>query len=85
MERITRHFQEELDLLKTRLLEMGGLAEERVRHSVQGLADRDFALIDCQVASAHVTSLGASAMPRAEFLARLDEYCEPRGTPGPWR
>ena len=46
MERITRHFQEELDLLKTRLLEMGGLAEERVRHSVQGLADRDFALIE---------------------------------------
>jgi phosphate transport system protein len=46
MERITRHFQEELDLLKTRLLEMGGLAEERVRHAVQGLADRDFALIE---------------------------------------
>lgn len=48
------------------------------------LRARKFELIDCQVASAHVTSLGASAMPRAEFLARLDEYCEPRGTPGPW-
>ena len=46
MERVVRHFQEELEVLKTRLLEMGGLAEERVRHAVQGLAERDFALID---------------------------------------
>jgi phosphate transport system protein len=46
MERVVRHFQEELDVLKTRLLEMGGLAEERVRHAVQALAERDFALID---------------------------------------
>ena len=46
MERVVRHFQEELDVLKTRLLEMGGLAEERVRHAVAGLADRDFGLIE---------------------------------------
>ena len=46
MERVVRHFQEELDVLKTRLLEMGGLAEARVRHAVQGLAERDFALIE---------------------------------------
>ena len=46
MERVVRHFQEELEVLKTRLLEMGGLAEERVRHAVQGMAERDFALID---------------------------------------
>jgi leucyl/phenylalanyl-tRNA---protein transferase len=48
------------------------------------LRARSFELIDCQVASAHVTSLGASSVPRAEFIARLDEYCEPRGTPGTW-
>ena len=29
------HFQEELQQLKTRLLEMGGLAEDRVRAAVQ--------------------------------------------------
>jgi phosphate transport system protein len=46
MERIVRHFQEELDILKTRLLEMGGLAEERVRSAVQGLTERDFAQIE---------------------------------------
>ena len=41
MERAFRHFQEELDALKERLLAMGGLAEERVRESVRGLIDRD--------------------------------------------
>jgi len=46
MERHGRHFQEELEHLKTRLLEMGGLAEERVRAAVQGLMSRDVALID---------------------------------------
>jgi len=46
VERVTRHFQEELEQLKTRLLEMGGLAEENVRVAVQGLVERDPALID---------------------------------------
>jgi phosphate transport system protein len=41
-----RHFQEELEQLKTRLLEMGGLAEEHVRLSVQGLVTRDHTLIE---------------------------------------
>ena len=40
-ERHGRHFQEELEQLKTRLLEMGGLAEEQVRLAMQGLVDRD--------------------------------------------
>ena len=38
---VVRHFQEELEQLKTRLLEMGGLAEEEVRLAVKGLVDRD--------------------------------------------
>jgi phosphate transport system protein len=41
VERVVRHFQEELETLKTRLLEMGGLAEEQVRTAVRGLVDRD--------------------------------------------
>jgi phosphate transport system protein len=41
-----RHFQEELEQLKTRLLEMGGLTEEQVRLSVRGLVDRDRVLLD---------------------------------------
>jgi phosphate transport system protein len=44
--RVVRHFQEELEQLKTRLLEMGGAAEEQVRVAVKGLVDRDRDLID---------------------------------------
>jgi phosphate transport system protein len=46
VERVVRHFQEELEALQGRLLEMGGLAEERVRVAVQGLVTRDTVLID---------------------------------------
>ena len=45
-ERVVRHFQEELDQLKRRLLEMGGLAEEHVRLAIKGLVERDQALTD---------------------------------------
>ena len=38
---IIRHFQADLEQLKTRLLEMGGLAEDRVRAAVDGLVRRD--------------------------------------------
>ena len=44
-ERVVRHFQEELEQLKNRLLEMGGLAEERVRTAVDGLVSRDLTLV----------------------------------------
>lgn len=36
-----RHFQDELDTLKTRLAEMAGLAEEAVRNAVAALLQRD--------------------------------------------
>ena len=49
-ERVTRHFQEELEHLKTRLLEMGGLAEDRVRAAVDGLVARDSAGINAVLA-----------------------------------
>jgi len=46
MERVFRHFQDDLDALKQRLLAMGGLAEERVREAVRGLMERDEAALD---------------------------------------
>ena len=46
MERVFRHFQDDLDTLKQRLLSMGGLAEERVRESISGLMERDSAALD---------------------------------------
>lgn len=41
MEKVVRHFEEELATLQERLLAMGGLAEERVREAVQGLSRRE--------------------------------------------
>jgi phosphate transport system protein len=46
IERHARHFQEELEHLKARLLEMGGMAEEQVRLAVKALVDRDRVLIE---------------------------------------
>ena len=46
MERVTRHFQEELELLQQRLLSMGGLAEERMGESVRAVTQRDPALVE---------------------------------------
>jgi len=46
VERQVPHFREELETLQGRLLEMGGLAEERVRAAIQGLVTREPALFD---------------------------------------
>jgi phosphate transport system protein len=46
VERVTRHFQEELESLQERLLAMGGLAEERVREAVGSLSSRDPGLVE---------------------------------------
>jgi phosphate transport system protein len=46
LDKPVRHFQEELEALRARLLEMGGLAEERVRTAVHGLVARDAEAIE---------------------------------------
>ena len=46
MERLTRHFQEELEVLQQRLLSMGGLAEERMCDSVRAVTQRDPMLVE---------------------------------------
>jgi phosphate transport system protein len=46
VERVVRHFQDELSALKEQLLAMGGLAEERVRAAVRALSERETARID---------------------------------------
>jgi phosphate transport system protein len=66
MERVTRHFQDELDLLKSRLLEMGALAEERVRHAVQALTDRDHDTIE---------SVLSGDEPVNELHIEIDDRC----------
>jgi len=40
------------------------------------LSDGTFGLIDCQVQSSHLLSLGASAIPRSSFVEMLGKLCE---------
>lgn len=49
------------------------------------LADWQYGLIDCQVYSSHLASLGARSIPRKQFLERLDELCELDPAPGAWQ
>ena len=66
MERVFRHFQDDLDSLKQRVLAMGGLAEERVREAVRGLMDRDSAALDAVL---------AGDQPINDLHIELDDRC----------
>lgn len=43
-----------------------------------------FGLIDCQMETAHLASMGARTMPRTAFTARLAELVNLPHLPGPW-
>ena len=45
----------------------------------------NFALIDCQVRTEHLSRMGAVEIPRADFLALLQRYCVLPSQLGPWR
>lgn len=51
---------------------------------VRQLEARDFGLVDCQIHTRHLASLGASEIPRAEFIRHLDALCESGPPPGHW-
>jgi leucyl/phenylalanyl-tRNA--protein transferase len=53
-------------------------------HLVRELQHRGFRLIDCQVHTAHLASLGAVTLPRREFVRILEESCADGHTAGPW-
>lgn len=44
-----------------------------------------FALIDCQVYSAHLASLGAEQISRREFIGYLEAWCRPGQAPPSWQ
>jgi leucyl/phenylalanyl-tRNA--protein transferase len=46
-------------------------------HQVAALRDRGVEIIDCQVASEHLFSLGARLIARSEFIARLERAIPP--------
>ena len=51
---------------------------------VRELQQRDFHLIDCQVHTGHLASLGAITLPRREFVRILEVFCYGPAAPGPW-
>ena len=46
---------------------------------------RGFGIIDCQMETRHLASLGAHTIPRRDFAARLDDLCANGDAPGPWQ
>lgn len=52
---------------------------------IEVLKRRGIELIDCQVASSHLASLGAVTVPRGEFLKQLVELCATVNVPQSWR
>ncbi|WP_455218034.1 leucyl/phenylalanyl-tRNA--protein transferase [Kaarinaea lacus] len=53
-------------------------------HLVRQLQQWGFALIDCQIHSAHLQSLGAETIRRERFIQLLDQYCNRPGPMLPW-
>lgn len=52
---------------------------------IQRLMVWGYRLIDCQVQTKHLTSLGAEEMPRPEFITRLRQYCQEPPDLNAWR
>jgi leucyl/phenylalanyl-tRNA---protein transferase len=50
----------------------------------QQLQRWEFGLIDCQMETAHLASIGARTLPRAAFKERLAELVKLPHRPGPW-
>lgn len=53
-------------------------------HLCAYLKQRGFGIIDCQMETRHLASLGARPIARRDFAARLDELCVSGDGPGQW-
>jgi len=53
-------------------------------HLCAYLKQRGFGIIDCQMETAHLASLGARPIPRRDFAARLGDLCSHGDDPGCW-
>ncbi len=54
-------------------------------HLVKQLAHWRFGIIDCQMKTAHLASLGAREIPRTQFTRIIEELIHYRGVEGMWR
>lgn len=53
-------------------------------HLCAYLRTRDFGIIDCQMETSHLASLGARPIPRRDFIATLDALTPTGDAPGRW-
>ena len=53
-------------------------------HLCAYIVRRGFGIIDCQMETSHLASLGARPIPRRDFIARLDALCAQGDAPGHW-
>jgi len=53
-------------------------------HLCEHLKREEFGIIDCQMETAHLASLGARTIPRREFVAALDRLTVMGPVPGRW-
>ena len=54
-------------------------------HLVRQLQRWDFGVIDCQMNTAHLARFGAREIPRADFIAQLNNLVNLPAVPIPWR
>jgi leucyl/phenylalanyl-tRNA---protein transferase len=52
---------------------------------VEELVNRGFELLDCQIPSAHLASLGVRAIPRRKFVELLQQWVDEPSPVGAWR
>jgi len=53
-------------------------------HLTRQLARWNFGMIDCQMHTPHLASLGAREVPRADFMRNLQELVNYSREPGRW-
>jgi len=53
-------------------------------HLARFLRTRGYVMIDCQMTTAHLQSMGAREMPRSDFCAALAIHTPGGGLPGKW-
>ena len=62
----------------------GGASKIALAHLTRYLDQQGFLLIDCQMNTPHLASLGAHEIPRSEFIKRLQVLCTENDQPGRW-
>lgn len=63
---------------------MSDASKVALAHLTRYLESRNYAVIDCQMTTRHLVSLGAQEIPRREFCARIEAAVREGDPPGAW-